>query len=164
MRKIDLIPAAILALAFTPACAMEGVAHYEVRVDGLSCPFCVRGLEKKLQALPSASNIKVDLATGLARLESKEALLPESLDKAVRDAGFSPRVIHMKLQGTLQGSGDRWSLELGEGKALPLSGGRSIGRLHPLAAAGKRSVILSGEATRVAGRWQLSVEEVEEAR
>lgn len=164
MKKNCLIPAAILALSFTPGYAAEGMAHYEVHVDGMSCPFCVRGLEKKLQVLPGAANVHVDLATGLARLESKGALLPESLDKAVRDAGFSPRTIRMNLQGTLQGSGDHPSLLVGEGKTLSLAGGRQFGHLQTLVAAGKRTVVLSGDASRVAGHWQLSVEEVGEPR
>lgn len=163
MRKIPLVPVAILALALTPAFAMEGIARYEVHVDGLSCPFCVRGLEKRLLALPGVSNLRVDLATGLARLESKEPLLPESLDKAVRDAGFSPRGIHMSLQGTLQGSGDQPTLLIGENKALSLVGGRNFGRLQTLVAGGKRKVALSGEASQVRGRWQVSVDEVGEA-
>ena len=164
MRKAALLPAAILALAFTPGHAMEGMARYEVRVDGLSCPFCVRGLEKKLQALAGASHVQVDLETGRARLESRAPLLPEALDKAVRDAGFSPRAIHLTIQGILQISGDHWSLLIGEGRTLPLLGGRQFGRLQTLLEAGKRAVVLSGEASRVAGHWQLSVEEAGEAR
>lgn len=168
MKKTCLVPVAMLALAASPAHAGPGAlqetARYDVQVDGMSCPFCVRGLEKKLQALPGASNVHVDLATGLARLESRAAFPPESLDKAVRDAGFSPRAIHMNLLGTLQGPAEHPSLLFGTGKALALAGGRQFGRLQAFVAGGTRTVVLKGEASRGPGGWQLSVEDIEEAR
>lgn len=168
MNRIILIPAAVLALSAIPAHAAPGAtqetARYDVQVDGMSCPFCVRGLEKKLRALPGAEHIHVDLAKGLARLESTAAFPPESLDKAVREAGFSPRAIHMNLQGTVQGSAEHPRILIGEGKSLALAGGRQFDRLQALVAAGTRAVVLKGEARRETGGWQLSVEGVEEVR
>lgn len=169
MKKTCLIPAALLALSTLPAHAEPGaprrMARYEIQVDGMSCPFCVRGLEKKLQALPGASNVHVDLATGLARLESRAAFPPESLDKAVRDAGFSPRAIHVDLRGTLQGPAEHPSLLLGTGEALTLAGGPEFRRLQAFVAGGTRAVVLKGRANRGAGGgWRLSVEGIEEAQ
>ncbi|MDX1629678.1 MAG: heavy-metal-associated domain-containing protein, partial [Fulvivirga sp.] len=36
----------------------------KVEVDGLSCPFCAYGLEKKLKNLDGVTNIKVDIENG----------------------------------------------------------------------------------------------------
>lgn len=163
MLTTFLVPAAILALPSGPVLAAEERPHYELRVDGLSCPFCVRGLEKRLLALPGASNLRVDLATGMARLESKEALPPESLDQAVRDAGFSPAAIRMSIPGVLGGSGDGPFLHIAQGKTVRLGTGPGFDRLQAMVASGRR-VVVKGEASRTGGRWVLSVEDVQEAR
>lgn len=67
--------------------------HYEMRVDGLACPFCVYGVEKKLKAIEGISNITVDLDKGLVKvdlIEGKE-LTDVQMKKLFNDAGFTYR-------------------------------------------------------------------------
>lgn len=91
----------ILAVA-TPALA--AVDHYEVQVDGLACPFCAYGLEKKLKKLPGAANVQIELKTGWASFDvSSGVLLPESVRDVIRDAGFTPRDIRVTASGTVHG-------------------------------------------------------------
>lgn len=67
--------------------------HYEMRVDGLACPFCVYGVEKKLKAIEGISNITVDLDKGLVKVDLIEGktLTDEQMKKLFNDAGFTYR-------------------------------------------------------------------------
>ncbi|MBW2460433.1 MAG: heavy-metal-associated domain-containing protein, partial [Deltaproteobacteria bacterium] len=58
-------------------------------VDGLACPFCAFGLERKLEALSGVDEVAVDLGEGLARftVAGGAVVLPEAIRDAVRDAG-----------------------------------------------------------------------------
>lgn len=69
----------------------------QVRVDGLSCPFCAFGLEKKLKKLDGVLEVKLYVDKGLAeiRVEQGKTIPEEKIIKAVRDAGFTPREIRM---------------------------------------------------------------------
>ncbi len=85
-------PGAVLLLALsvaTPASASDFI----LRVDGLACPFCAYGVEKKLLAVPGIASIDVLLNQGQIVLTfSREAELDvAALDSAVEKAGFTLR-------------------------------------------------------------------------
>jgi len=67
----------------------------QIRVDGLSCPFCAYGLEKKIKKVEGAANIEIDLEEGIVSLDvpSNKKPTEKSLKKVVTDAGFTPREI-----------------------------------------------------------------------
>ncbi len=67
--------------------------RYDMRVDGLACPFCAYGIEKKLKAVDGVSNIKVDLDKGLVSVDMKDggSLTEEQMKKLFSDAGFTYR-------------------------------------------------------------------------
>lgn len=66
---------------------------YGLRVDGLSCPFCAYGIEKKLGAVKGVQRVEVDIASGTVTVTmAKGATLDEATaKKAVEEAGFSLR-------------------------------------------------------------------------
>lgn len=66
---------------------------YKLRVDGLACPFCAYGVEKKLNAVKGVQRIEVDIASGTVTVTMAEgASLDEAAaKKAVKDAGFTLR-------------------------------------------------------------------------
>jgi len=67
--------------------------HYEMRVDGLACPFCAYGIEKKFKAIEGTDNISVDLDKGLVSvnlIEGKE-LTEQQMKKLFNDSGFTYR-------------------------------------------------------------------------
>jgi len=67
--------------------------HYEMRVDGLACPFCAYGVEKKLKAIEGTNKIEVDLDKGLVKVnvdEGKE-LTEAQMKKLFHDSGFTYR-------------------------------------------------------------------------
>ena len=73
--------------------ALAAGTHYDMRVDGLACPFCAYGIEKKLNAINGVSNIKVDLDNGLVSVDMKDgaSLGEEQMKQLFNDAGFTYR-------------------------------------------------------------------------
>jgi mercuric ion binding protein len=76
--------------------AGEAVAEppaYELRVDGLACPFCAYGIEKQLARIAGVVRIEVDIASGAVtvRLDQGAALDEAAARDAVERAGFSLR-------------------------------------------------------------------------
>ena len=70
---------------------------FEVRVIGMACPFCAYGIEKKLRALLGAREVKVDLEAGRATFEAPAGTVSrEQVQKAIKDAGFSPGEIKIQ--------------------------------------------------------------------
>ncbi len=67
--------------------------HYNIRVDGLACPFCAYGIEKKFKKMEGVSNIKVDLDNGIVSVDAKEGikLEEEKMKKLFHDSGFTYR-------------------------------------------------------------------------
>ena len=138
--------------------ALAAVDHYEVQVDGLACPFCAYGLEKKLKELPGVANVQIELNTGWASFDvSSGVLLPAPVQAAVRDAGFTPRDIRVTASGTVQGKGDELRLRVGGDHTITLRGGAAFGQLRALVKKGHRDVVVTGLIRRVDDTWQLTV-------
>ncbi len=68
----------------------EQPRQIQITVLGMSCPFCVYGVEQKLKKLEGVVELTVELETGLATLtmENGSDLSNEELKKTVEDAGF----------------------------------------------------------------------------
>lgn len=67
--------------------------RYEMRVDGLACPFCAYGIEKKFKAIEGTRNIDVDLDKGLVtvELQGQRRFTDEEMKKLFADSGFTFR-------------------------------------------------------------------------
>ena len=87
---IVVIPANANAQDQSPSQAIKKV---EVRVDGLSCPFCAYGLEKKLKTIEGIQNLKIEIAKGLVTFSLTEgnSVDEEEIKKIVKEAGFTPK-------------------------------------------------------------------------
>lgn len=89
-------------------------ADVVLRVDGLACPFCAFGVEKKLLAVPAVAGIDVRMNEGrvILRLREGERLDVAALDAAVEEAGFTLRKVLIEdAVGTLA-RGDEGGLVL----------------------------------------------------
>lgn len=73
--------------------AFAAETRYEMRVDGLACPFCAYGIEKKLKAIEGTSGISVDLDKGLVivNMADGKELTNEQMIKLFNDSGFTYR-------------------------------------------------------------------------
>ena len=70
-------------------------SEVKVRVDGLSCPFCAYGLEKKLNDLDGVESINIDFEEGLVVLQvtDSENISEEEIRTNIEKAGFTPKEI-----------------------------------------------------------------------
>ncbi len=89
---------ALLALNL-PARAQEATAertYIQIRVNGLSCPFCAYGLEKKLKKIAGQKNLHIQLEEGLVTLDVPADKKPakETIQKIVTDAGFTAKEVN----------------------------------------------------------------------
>ena len=92
---IILLLGVILTTGLQPQDQTDLTGKVKVEVDGLSCPFCAYGLEKKLKDLDGVSDIEIDVENAFALLtvEEGKALDEEAIRKKVKDAGFTARTI-----------------------------------------------------------------------
>ena len=71
--------------------ASAAPTQYELRIDGLACPFCAYGIEKKLNAAGGVEDIFIDINAGTVTVTMAEsASMNEGAAKQiVEDAGFT---------------------------------------------------------------------------
>jgi mercuric ion binding protein len=64
----------------------------KIRVDGLSCPFCAYGLEKKLNELDGVDSIFIDFEEGLVVIQvtDLQKISEEEIITKIEEAGFTP--------------------------------------------------------------------------
>jgi mercuric ion binding protein len=64
-----------------------------MRVDGLACPYCAYGIEKKLKEIEGVEKIDVDLDKGLVTVNVREnvELTEPQMTQLFKDAGFTYR-------------------------------------------------------------------------
>ena len=73
----------------------------ELQVNGLSCPFCAFGIEKKLQRVDGVREVEVLLDEGrivVGFAEGNRATVRD-LDEAVEKAGFELASLHLSVRG-----------------------------------------------------------------
>jgi len=110
------IAAAIVFLLLPfPVHAAAGGPELSVKVDGLSCPFCAYGMEKKLKKLEGIQDLKIQVDKGMADLTFKRgaSIDLDDIQARIRKGGFTPTKIHGTLTGMLKKAGDHWLLKLG---------------------------------------------------
>jgi mercuric ion binding protein len=86
------------AMLFTALVVWGGSAladdhAYRLRVDGLACPFCAYGIEKKLSSLKGVGKLAFDMEAGVVTVTMADgAVLDEAVARrAVKEAGFTLR-------------------------------------------------------------------------
>ena len=70
-------------------------ASVRLKVDGMVCPFCAYGLEKRLGEIASIDAVLIRISDGLVQIRMKEdqELTDDVLTDVVRKSGFSLREI-----------------------------------------------------------------------
>ena len=83
----------ILLLGISASLAQSD--EVKVRVDGLSCPFCAYGLEKKLNELDGVDSIFIDFEEGVVGMQvtDSENISEEEIRVKIEEAGFTPKEI-----------------------------------------------------------------------
>ncbi len=98
MSKIKRFFTAMVLLATITALSAAEQKTVTVRVDGLACPFCAYGLEKKLKKIEGVEKLEIKRNDGLVTLYYKaDAKIDKQIiDKKVMEAGFTPRELQIE--------------------------------------------------------------------
>ena len=101
MRKFLISLFVALVVLTYPFTALAAEANVTLMVDGLSCPFCAYGLEKKIKKMDGVDGVRIDLEESKIeiRFRDKKDVRIEKIEEAVRDAGFTPRSIEVQETG-----------------------------------------------------------------
>lgn len=88
----------LLAVMLWGGAALSAGTLYELRVDGLSCPFCAYGIEKKLMQTEGVESVEIDLQRGVVVVNVGEGvtLTEPQMKRLVSDAGFTLRSMSKK--------------------------------------------------------------------
>ena len=84
---------AMMTMAYTPTFAQKiTYDKVAVQVDGLGCPFCAYGLEKKFKDLKGIKKVRIDMETGLMTFNypSDKMIDVETIENQVDKAGYTP--------------------------------------------------------------------------
>ena len=137
--------------------AQADVKGLTVKVDGLACPFCAYGLEKKLKQVEGVETLDIDVDMGQVVMnlspstrlgapsgtEEAPTGLVVQVQKAVEEGGFTPRSLEATVEGQVTTrNGKKWltlsgteeSLALDDNGSLGVDGDetvRLVGTLHP---------------------------------
>jgi len=90
MKKLLTLIGAIFALTGAHA---EELVQYDLRIDGITCPFCVATSEQALQKIDGVELISSNLETGTISVCGARSLSfdEQQLTKLFRDKGFTYR-------------------------------------------------------------------------
>ena len=123
MRSVLLLLAAGVATIGFSIPSHARVQSVSLQVDGLACPFCAYGLEKKLKKVEGVEKLTIDLESGRVRLTLKGDVklggeegpgLVSLARKAVKDGGFTVREVRATVDGTVKGVPGEWWLDVAE--------------------------------------------------
>lgn len=82
----------LMSISMSTVHAQKAMDSFEVQVDGLGCPFCAYGLEKKFKEFKGIKKVAIDIETGDFSFQypSEKALTMEALIAQVEKAGYTP--------------------------------------------------------------------------
>lgn len=81
-----------LAILLVSVTSWAETTLYVIRVDGLACPYCAYGIEKKFNKIKGVKFVDIDLNNGIVTVRAFDVTLDEQkLKKLFRDAGFTYR-------------------------------------------------------------------------
>lgn len=92
--------------------ANAGDNEVTLRVDGLACPFCAYGLEKKLKKLEGADSFNILINEGKVKIQwdGEKSFGFGVVDEAVEKAGYTLRSAETDFLGSVTKIGDRFVL------------------------------------------------------
>jgi mercuric ion binding protein len=79
------------------------VTSLSVAVDGMACPFCAFGVEKRLKTVEGVTSVTVDMKTGTATVAAATdaSIRFQDVPQAIKDAGFTAGDIKITVSGRI---------------------------------------------------------------
>ena len=113
----------IITLSFLQP-AIAQVQGVEMQVNGMTCPFCVYGIEKKLEAVEEVQSVSSNLKRGTIFIELKnnKPINIGRLNEAIHESGFTPGGKKINATGKLT----TYKLEGKENPALKVTGSGQV--------------------------------------
>jgi len=110
-------PLVVLAVLGLGDVSRAEILSADLRVNGMACPFCAFGIEKKLLDVDGVRNVEVGLDEGRLRLglEPGNSATTAALEAAVEKAGFALAGLTIEVRGRLDVEGAGTWLEAGAG-------------------------------------------------
>ena len=83
----------LVAFAVTSTAVVADEVQYDIRVDGITCPFCVATSERALKKIEGVQSVGSNLETGTIFVcaDSHVTLTDAQLKQLFRDKGFTYR-------------------------------------------------------------------------
>ncbi|OUS15761.1 heavy metal transporter [Nonlabens dokdonensis] len=84
----------LFAFAKADAQTKKDRDQFEVQVDGLGCPFCAYGLEKKFKEFKGIKDVKIEIETGDFSFSypASKNLTMDAVVEQVKKAGYTPNL------------------------------------------------------------------------
>jgi mercuric ion binding protein len=98
MKQLTIFMLGLVVTFFLAGPTSAQLTEVSLRVDGLACPFCAYGLEKKLKRIDNLEKLDIKINEGLVILSFKEGakIDKELISKKVKEAGFTPKELQIK--------------------------------------------------------------------
>ena len=91
---------AVVVFLLAPPAQAE-IRSATVAVDGMACPFCAFGIEKRLKKVEGVKSVSISAKKGTATLVAKaeESIDVDQIPNAIKAAGFTPGSITVDAVG-----------------------------------------------------------------
>lgn len=155
MRSIRLFVRSVMAgtllFLLIPVSGLAQMPQVVVKVDGLACPFCAYGLEKKLKRIEGVEKVEINVKGGTTALRTKpgRTLDLDEVAKAVREGGFTPRTLTVTVTGEIREWNSRPVIQLtGTDDRFLIDQNAQLKQLQTRLRGQKKLVILTGTVSK----------------
>lgn len=120
-RLVALLAAVLLIGAASSASA--AVESYTIGVNGMACPFCSYGIEKKLKAVDGVESLDIRIKEDEVDVVAaeQETPTPSDLERAIEKAGFEIRSLSVTGRATVERSDGATRAVFSENFAVPVA-------------------------------------------
>jgi len=163
MMKIFFIPL-VTALVFFTCPAFARVSSLVVEVNGMACPFCAFGVEKRMQHVPGVESVAVDIQAGTARATAghEGSIQYQDVPRAVKEAGFTAGDMWITAGGRVENNGGNGLILQMKDLFIPLTVDDNVLKQRLTAVVGTgHQVVLKGRIRDKEGAWILYPETME---
>ena len=153
------------ALLFFLCPAHARVSSLVVKVNGMACPFCAFGVEKRMQHVSGVESVAVDIQAGTARATAgtDASIKYQDVPQAVKEAGFTSGDIRITAEGRMENATGNGLILQMKDRFIPVTVGDDDLKKQLTAVAGTgREVVLKGRIVpQKGGKWTLYPEIME---